>query len=145
MYASIVLPLTPTGSAVLLFLAGAGEMGPPEAILAPRLVAGMLPPRSTKKRQTLRVERVLVDFGTALRRAFTLEQATHGVHGPDSSMPSCFALSRVIHSLRWPSSRCISITPRDSNALEDKALLAVLLQRRPSPRTSQIPRNGRYI
>ena len=100
--------------------------------LLPRtLVAGMLPPRSTKKRPALRVERVFVDFGTTLRRAFALEQATHGVQEPDSSTSSCFPLSRVIYSLGWPSSRCAYITPRDSNALEDNALFPVLLQRRP--------------
>ena len=100
-------------------------------LLPPRLVAGMLSPRSTKKRPALRVERVFIDFGMALRRAFALGQATHGVNGPDNSTPSCFAVFRVICSLGWPSSRCVPITPLNSNACEDNALFPVLLQRRP--------------
>ena len=76
------------------------------------------------------MERVFVDFCTTLRRAFALEQATHGVQEPDSSTSSCFPVSRVIYSLGWPSNRCAYITPRDSNALEDNALFPVLLQRR---------------
>ena len=99
-------------------------------LLPPTLVVGMLPAWSTKKRPALRVERVFVDFCTTLRRAFALEQATHGVQKPDSSTSSFFPVSRVIYSLGWPSSRCAYITPRDSNALENNALFPVLLQRR---------------
>ena len=126
------------GGGIALLLQKPDDLEPREVVLYiityllhPRLVACMLPPRSTKKRPALRVERVFVDFSTALRRAFALEQATHGVHVPDSSTTSFFAVSRVICSLGWPSSWCISITPRDSNALDDYALFSVLLQRRP--------------
>ena len=91
----------------------------------------MLPPRSTKKRPALRVERVFVEFRTPLQRAFALEQAEHGVNGPDSSTPRFFAVSRGICSLGRPSSRCTSNTPPDSNALEDNAIFPVLLQRHP--------------
>ena len=98
-------------------------------ILPPTLVVGMLLPWSTKKRPALRVEGVFVGLCTTLRRAFALEQATHGVQEPDSSTSSCLPVSRVIYSLGWPSSRCAYITPRDSNALEDNALFTVLLQR----------------
>ena len=100
-------------------------------LLPPRLFAGMLPPRFAKKRPAQRAEQVFVDFGTALRRAFVLEQATHGLHGPDSFTPSFSAVSRVICSLGCSSSRCISTIPRDSNAHEDNALFPVFLQGRP--------------
>ena len=89
------------------------------------------PPMPTKKRRALRAEQVFADFSTALQRTFALELATHDLHGPNSSTPSCFALSRVVFSLGWRSSRCISIIPRDSNAHEDNALFPVLQQRRP--------------
>ena len=45
-------------------------------LLQPRLVEGMLPPRSAKKRPAERVERVFVDFGTVLRRGFCLRAGT---------------------------------------------------------------------
>ena len=124
--------------------AGAGEMGPPEAVLPPRLVAGMLPPRSTKKRPALRVEQVFVDFGTALRRAFAMEQATHGVHGPDSSITSCFDVSRVNCSLGWPSSRASPIHRAIVTPSKTTLYFQCCCSVAPSPRISQIPRDGRY-
>ena len=48
---------------------------------------------------------------------------------------------KCFSSLGWASSRCVSITPRNSNALEDNALFPVLLQRRPiTSNTPNYPR-----